>query len=79
MGMEVKRKIQLRAGEATIKNISLCRDERNKELSGFRTREKRKNLVHKTSLVGQNKTQEIVETSSSRTSRVLTCEKKKCR
>jgi hypothetical protein len=35
MGMEVKRKIQLRAGEATIKNISLCRDERNKELSGF--------------------------------------------
>jgi len=53
MGMEVKRKIQLRAGEATIKNVSLCRDERSKELSGFRTREKGKNLVHKTSLVGQ--------------------------
>jgi hypothetical protein len=46
MGIEVKRKIQLRAGEARIKNISLCRDERSKELSSFRTREKGKNLVH---------------------------------
>jgi hypothetical protein len=82
------RRTQLRAGEATIKiNVSFSGMKGVKDCTGFRTREKGKNLVDttsRTSLVGQNNGPVVgqtmgagnVETASSSTPIALTCDKK---
>jgi len=80
MGIEVKRKIQLRAGEATIKRTFHCAEMKGvKNCPVFVPEKRGKTWSTRRLSWDKNKAQEIVETSSSRTSRVLTCEKKKCR
>ena len=68
----MKRKIQLRAGEATIKKTFHCAEMKGvKNCPVFVPEKRGKTWSTQSVFVGQNKAQEIVETSSSRTSRVV--------